>query len=107
MYQSTMKKLIFPILLIGLLFAATSCTAPAVDVTYCVETEPSGFWMGLWHGIIAPFAFIGSLISDAIQIYDVNNNGGWYDFGFLLGAGTFLGGSSSGSRRMRRRKDRD
>ena len=25
-------------------------------------------------------------------MYAVNNNGGWYDFGFVLGAGILFGG---------------
>lgn len=54
----------------------------------------SGFLLGLWHGLIVVFSFIGSLFSDNIAIYEVANNGGWYDFGFFLGLGSTLGGSS-------------
>ena len=67
------------------------------DVEYidrCVITSPYGFWGGLWHGIIAPFGFIGSLLDDDIAMYAVNNSGGWYDFGFCLGAGILFGGTS-------------
>lgn len=66
--------------------------AKAVDVH--ISTEPSGFWLGLWHGIIVPFTFIGSLIWDSVAVYDINNTGGWYDFGFLLGVGAFSFGTS-------------
>jgi hypothetical protein len=69
-----------------------------VDVTpikECVIDAPYGFWSGLWHGIIAPLSFIGSLFSDDIAMYAVNNNGGWYDFGFVLGAGILFGGSTN------------
>jgi uncharacterized membrane protein len=45
------------------------------------------FFSGFWHGIIFPFAFIGSLFDSDIAIYAVNNSGGWYDFGFWLGVG--------------------
>ncbi len=51
--------------------------------------EPVGFWYGLWHGIILPFAWIGSLFSSDIAIYAIYNNGGWYDGGFFLGVGGF------------------
>lgn len=54
------------------------------------ESQP-GFWKGLLHGMILFFSFIGSLFNDDIAIYAVNNSGGWYDFGFLLGVGTFSG----------------
>jgi hypothetical protein len=30
-------------------------------------------------------SFIGSIIWDDVAIYAVNNNGGWYDFGFIGG----------------------
>lgn len=47
--------------------------------------DASGFWSGLWHGLILPISWIGSLFSDDIAIYAYNNTGGWYDFGFVLG----------------------
>ena len=55
-----------------------------------IITDPCGFWEGLWHGIILPFSFIGSLCSENINIYELNNNGGWYDFGFCIGVGAFF-----------------
>lgn len=58
-----------------------------------------GFWAGLWHGMIAPFAWIGSLFYDDIAIYAINNNGGWYDFGFVLGIGGIVGGGSRASKK--------
>ena len=59
----------------------------------------AGFWLGLWHVIIAPITFIISLFTDDVSIYAVNNSGGWYDFGFVLGAGILFGGGLFGSRR--------
>jgi len=58
------------------------------------ETNPAGFWAGLWHGFIGWLTFIIGLFTDTVRFYEVNNNGGWYDFGFLLGIGVFLGGGS-------------
>ncbi len=58
-----------------------------------------GFWLGLWHGFIAPVTFIVSLFSDAVRVYAVPNLGRWYDFGFMLGIGGFSGGVFAGSRR--------
>lgn len=64
-----------------------------VSTVCATETENIyGFWGGLWHGMIAGIAFIGSLLNDEIAIYAINNSGGWYDFGFLLGVGTFTHG---------------
>ncbi|GED08449.1 hypothetical protein FB00_13030 [Cellulosimicrobium funkei] len=50
-----------------------------------------GFWWGLWQGIILPVTFIVSLFTDTVSIYEVDNNGGWYDFGFVLGIAMFSG----------------
>lgn len=69
-------------------------------------TDPAGFWLGIWHGLICPITFVVSLFTHNVSIYEVNNNGGWYNFGFLLGASATLGGSGGGAgARRRRRKD--
>ena len=69
-----------------LIVISTGC-ADVEHINQCVTGHTYGFWGGLWHGIIAPFSFIGSLFSDEISIYAVNNSGGWYDLGFILGIG--------------------
>jgi hypothetical protein len=58
------------------------------------DAEPAGFWAGLWHGSILPLAFIVSLFKPGVGIYETNNNGAWYNFGFLLGASSSLGGGA-------------
>ncbi len=50
---------------------------------------PAGFWAGLWHGFVAPFTFLFSLITADVRIYETNNRGRWYDFGFMVGAGAW------------------
>lgn len=65
----------------------------------------AGFWRGLWHGIIAPITFIVSLFNHSIQMYDVHNNGGWYNFGFLFGLTTIWGGGGHRAGRWGRRSD--
>ena len=47
--------------------------------------DAAGFWLGLWQGLISPITFIVSLFNDQVNIYEVHNNGNWYDFGFMLG----------------------
>jgi len=59
----------------------------------------AGFWQGLWHGFIALFTFLISLFSDKVRMYEVHNNGNWYNLGFLLGVMIFFGGGGSGARR--------
>ena len=85
-------KLFQRILLIGLTLFLFSC-ASEVNVTECVNLEEQkGFFFGLLHGFLAPLTFIIGIFSDTITMYEVNNAGGWYDFGFLLGIGGFSGG---------------
>jgi len=83
------------ILVVSIMVGLMAGCADVVDISKCVPDEPNGFLGGWWHGIICGFSFIGSLFSDDIAIYSVNNNGGWYDFGFVLGAGIFFGGGVS------------
>jgi hypothetical protein len=85
-----------------LMFAAmalilTAC-AESVPVEDCVSDEPYGFFGGLWHGIIAPVSFVISLFNHDVAMYAVNNSGGWYDFGFVLGAGILFGGSGKAAK---------
>jgi hypothetical protein len=47
--------------------------------------RPAGFLGGLWHGLIAPLTFIVSLFLSGVSIYETNNNGRWYEFGFMIG----------------------
>lgn len=70
-----------------LLVVLLSGCADNETVKSCVEGHTYGFWGGLWHGIIAPFDFIGMLIWDDVAVYTPNNNGAWYAFGFLFGSG--------------------
>lgn len=62
-----------------------------------------GFWSGLWHGIIVPVTFVISLFNDQVSIYEVQNRGGWYDFGFVLGVITIFGGGGGGAGRAGKR----
>ena len=60
--------------------------------------QPAGFWAGFWHGIIFPITFLVSLFYPGVRIYETNNSGRWYDFGFFLGAAASLGGSCKSHR---------
>ena len=82
---------------ITVLLALSGC-ADSANHTVAATMEPVGFWYGLWHGMILPFAWLVSLFDLDVAIYATYNNGGWYDFGFILGVSA-LGGSSSSSRK--------
>ena len=88
------KKLIFRIsILIIVIITITSCIHRP-DLTECITTEPDGFWNGLIHGFVAPFAFIASIFGSDYTLYSPNNTGNWYDFGYLWGIGGLFGGGS-------------
>ena len=59
------------------------------------DGETAGFFLGLWHGLIMPFAFIASLFVNNLSIYEVHNSGVWYNLGYLIGLASILGGGGS------------
>ncbi len=92
---------IWVLALIVLVLGVSACTAgvnPEVG-SMGVDGELAGFWRGLWQGIISPVTFVISLFTDNVNMYEVHNNGNWYDFGFVLGAGILFGGSGRRARR--------
>lgn len=94
--QSTSR---IPALLFLLIAIVMTGCADAVNIEDCANVEPYGFFSGVWHGMILFFSFIGSLFSDDITVYAVNNTGGWYDFGYFIGLGGISFTASKSSRR--------
>ncbi len=91
------------LLLLCLLLAACAAGPNQLAKTAGPQGKVAGFWLGLWHGLIAPVTFIISLFTGTVQMYEVHNNGGWYNFGFLLGMMILLGGGGGGAARRRYR----
>jgi len=85
------NKLFLGLLLIMLLFI-TSCAPEGYS------SHEYGFFGGIWHGIIFPFALIGKLFGSDIGLYATNNTGFFYWVGFIFGFGG-LGGGGYASRR--------
>ena len=80
-----------------ILAAALTLTAcAATQASNAVEPGTPGFLLGLWHGFIFPIAWVISLFTDKVAIYAVPNNGGWYDFGYIVGIMVFGVGSKRG-----------
>jgi hypothetical protein len=77
-----MSKRTVVMILILFCCASLSGCAPG-DGTYVKDT-PAGFLAGLWHGWIAPVTLVWGFFNNAIRIYEVNNTGWWYDFGFYI-----------------------
>lgn len=87
------------LLLVLLLGACAPGPNPAVGSAAVEGGDPAGFWLGLWQGLIAPVTFVVSLFNDGVNVYEVHNSGNLYNFGYVLGLGFLVGGSSAGSRR--------
>ncbi|MFN2146124.1 MAG: hypothetical protein ACK2T7_12290 [Anaerolineales bacterium] len=101
-----MKKVLVIGLLVLMLVALSGCAAGPNPELNQVDEEGTvaGFWTGLWHGCISFITFIISLFSDNVTVYEVHNNGGWYNFGFILGVMIAYGGGGSRGCKAARRK---
>ena len=82
--------------------ALAACAPGANDVADAGTQELAGFWLGLWHGIITPVTFVISLFNENVNIYEVHNNGNWYNFGFVFGLSIVFGSGSRASAPARR-----
>lgn len=95
--------------LIAMALVLAGCAAGQNDVSNAHVTDVAGFWLGLWQGLISPITFLISLFNDHVSVYEVHNNGNWYDFGFMLGVAIIfsgparLGGSRASHRSTRRK----
>ena len=98
-YQSL--KLLF---LIPLILLLSSCAAGDAQFT---PESPAGFWYGFWHGVISLISLIIHIFNNDVFVYEINNTGGWYDFGFLLGVICIWGGGSHMSCKSSAEKKRD
>ena len=101
-----MKRKLSLLLLACLVVLALAGCAAGVNELANVPSRTgvvAGFWRGLWNGIIAPVTFIISLFTTNVQMYDVHNNGGWYNLGFFVGITALFGGGASGARARRHR----
>ena len=84
------------VLFVVVVLAVAACAAgPNPEVSHTAQS--AGFWLGLWQGLITPVTFVISLFTDNVNIYEVHNNGNWYDFGYVLGLMVAFGGAASGS----------
>ena len=83
-----MKTSLTVLVLVLLLLSILAGCAPGPNPSRKMASEPgefAGFWLGLWQGFIAPLVFLVSLFKTNFNIYEVHNNGGWYNFGYMFG----------------------
>jgi hypothetical protein len=86
--------LLLVVLLVGIL-AGCAPGPNQLQGTSSIHDGAAGFWLGLWQGFIAPFVFLASLFERGLNVYEVHNNGAWYNFGYLIGLACFFGGGGN------------
>lgn len=90
-------------ILVAILLMAGCAPGPnTLEKTADAKGQTAGFLLGLWHGFISPVTFLVSIFTQNVRFYEVHNNGAWYNFGFVLGAGLFFSGGVLGRRKKRR-----
>lgn len=75
------KKTLLIVLMLLLMFTVVSC-APSVG------GDEYGFFGGLWHGIVFPFALTGKILGGILSLIDR----GWGDWNIGLYADSTTGG---------------
>jgi len=95
-----LNKTTLVLIVAGVLLAITGCAAGPNTAAHVPDAsgQVAGFWLGLWHGIIAPVTFVISLFTDSINCYDVHNNGWPYNLGFVIGIGCLGGGGGASAK---------
>jgi hypothetical protein len=99
-------------LVLGLImvFALISFNCAPGNDRWNQEVNPghrAGFWAGIWHGLIVIITFIVSLFTNEVGLYEINNTGWPYNFGFLIGLLVSLGGGCRVSRGKKKMKKSD
>jgi hypothetical protein len=101
--EEHMRRSLLLVAILGATLILTGC-APgpnSAEKTANAEGKTAGFLLGLWHGFISPVTFVISVFSKNVRLYEVHNNGTWYNFGFVLGAGLFLSGGILGKKKKK------
>ena len=93
--------LLVAVLAAALIMAGCAPGPNSAEKTADSEGHTAGFLLGLWHGFISPVTFVISVFTRNVRFYEVHNNGSWYNFGFVLGAGLFLSGGILGRKKKR------
>jgi len=104
---AAMKRFVRAFIPLAIILAVFVAGCAAGTGRYSVD-EPASFRTGLWHGAISGITLIIHIFNHSVRIYEANNTGGWYDFGFLFGViCVWGGGSSAGCRSKKKKKDEE
>jgi hypothetical protein len=107
--EDEMKKFIPLFVLLGLVLLAAAIYIIVYHVgmpTRNLSGAPANFWWGLSQGLIIVLSFIASWFDNNIVLYQVNNNGFWYNLGYLLAVSVSVGGIARGTRPRKRARER-
>lgn len=80
------KTVLFIILMCAML--TIGCAPPGHNPVQGTAGYPEGFF----HGFALMINYLFSMLSDDIGIYEINNNGFPYNFGFFMGVTAFFYG---------------
>ena len=81
------------LIVLALFLAAGNFTYYSGDPYW--SANKAGFFTGIIHGILSPMFLVAQIFSE-YTMYELNNNGWWYNFGFLLGILLVWGSGSTG-----------
>jgi hypothetical protein len=104
-----MKRTVIVLIVVVTALLLAGCAAGPNALVGSADDEGrlAGFWLGIWHGVIAPVTFVISLFSERVHLYEVHNNGGWYNFGFMIGLWISIAGPAGAGVRKRRHRSRE
>jgi len=96
-----MRKFIPLFVLVGVALVAAAIYIIVYHVgmpTRDLSGAPANFWWGLWQGLIIVLSFIASWFDNNIVLYQVHNNGFWYNLGYIIAIFISIGAFAGGSR---------
>lgn len=72
------------LIVVGLLLMVFITACAPGSLRFEDEHNKAGFFWGVWHGWIAPVSLIWQIFNPNVRIYEANNAGWLYDFGYYI-----------------------
>jgi hypothetical protein len=94
----TARRLVFILTCMTLIISLAGCFPHEASSP---TDDRAGFFMGIWHGWIAPVSLIVGIFNHDIRIYDPHNTGWWYDLGYYIAIIAGFGGIAFSRRRKK------
>lgn len=73
------KKIILGVLILAIV------AIPVVSYAATLNITVSGLFLGIWHGLLAPYSLVLRWFIPEVAMYDCQSASWMYDFGFLIG----------------------